>query len=117
MSRIVNGLRNVLQLTWHYLVEAVWWVRHRTINRNHVVKIATLNPGWHDADKKILHAMFQVLVDFVEGEAPEENIDWEDTEEHTKAWKEIQFSLSVVEEYSPTAQRSASAFPYRREFP
>lgn len=46
--------------------EAIWWVRYRTINRNHVIKASTLEPGWHDRDQRMLHVNFQILVDFVE---------------------------------------------------
>ena len=32
------------------------------------IKVATLHGGWHDADYKLLHTNFQILVDFVEKE-------------------------------------------------
>lgn len=36
--------------------------------RQPVVKIKSLNAGWHDVSEKILHVNFQLLVDFVEVE-------------------------------------------------
>jgi hypothetical protein len=46
--------------------DKIWWVRYRTINRNHVIKIRSLEPGWMDRDERMLHANFQILVDYVE---------------------------------------------------
>jgi len=46
---------------------AIWWVRHRTINRYHVVKTG-LEPGWCDTDEKMLYTCFTMLVDYVEQE-------------------------------------------------
>jgi hypothetical protein len=49
-----------------YLTEPYWWVRHRTIERNNILKINSLTPGWHDRCDILLHSNFQILVDFVE---------------------------------------------------
>ncbi len=54
------------------------------------LKINTLRGGrWHDKDKILLHAVFQLLVDFVEQEQPAKLIDWSADVRHRKAWKEI----------------------------
>ena len=58
-------------------------------NWNHV-RISTLEPGlWHDRDNVLLHASFQILVDFVEGEKPFKYIDWTTNREHKRARREI----------------------------
>ncbi len=44
-----------------------WWVRHRTFDKYHVVDTG-LEPGYYDKDMLMFHAMFQLLVDFVEEE-------------------------------------------------
>jgi len=36
-------------------------------HRYHIVKTG-LKPGWHDTDERILHANFQLLVDYIESE-------------------------------------------------
>jgi len=54
------------------------------------LKIHSLEKGWHDKDEILLHAAFQLLVDFVEQEKPDKIIDWQVDELHRKAWKEIQ---------------------------
>lgn len=52
--------------------------------------ITTLKPRqWCDKDTVLLHAAFQILVDFVEKEDPYEIADWNYDEESKKAWKEI----------------------------
>ena len=55
------------------LSRTVWWIRHRTTNRYHVVKTG-LEPGWHDVDEKILHVCFNMLVDYVEQECASMNV-------------------------------------------
>ena len=53
------------------------------------LKIKTLDKDWRDADEIMLHAVMQILVDYVEKEKPEENIDWDWNEKHKQAWKVI----------------------------
>jgi len=52
------------------------------------LKITTLDKGWQDRDEILLHAAFQVLVDFMEGESPAEIIDWDADAVSKKAWDE-----------------------------
>lgn len=54
------------------------------------LKIHTLEKGWHDKDEMLLHAAFQLLVDYVEQEKPGEIIDWQADQLHRDAWREIQ---------------------------
>jgi len=51
--------------------------------------ICTLKAGWHDKDTVMLHATFQLLVDFVEQEQPDKYIDWNHNTTLKQAWKEI----------------------------
>jgi len=53
------------------------------------LKIHTLEKGWRDRDSIMLHAAFQILVDFVELEKPSEIVDWNSDDSHKRAWKEI----------------------------
>ena len=53
------------------------------------LKIQTLNKGWHDKDEVLLHAAFQLLVDFIENERPDRIVDWNADKLHQRAWKEI----------------------------
>jgi hypothetical protein len=54
-----------------------------------VLNIHTLEKGWCDKDYVMLHAAFQLLVDFVEQEKPDQIVDWNSDSEHKHAWKEI----------------------------
>ena len=51
--------------------------------------IRTLRRGWYDKDEVMLHAAFQLLVDFLEQEHPDKHIDWNHDVIHRQAWKEI----------------------------
>ncbi len=53
------------------------------------LKIHTLEKSWFDKDEVLLHAAFQILIDFVEQEKPDKIVDWNADELHRKAWKEI----------------------------
>ena len=55
-----------------------------------LLKIDTLDKGWRDADSLLLHACFQILIDFVEKEqAFECHVDWDNDRKHSLAKKEI----------------------------
>lgn len=54
-----------------------------------LLKIQTLDKGWCGKDEVLLHAAFQLLVDFVEQEHPDEIINWTWNAEHRRVWKEI----------------------------
>lgn len=52
--------------------------------------IHTLEKGWAERDELILHAAFQVLVDFMVKEKPGKAVDWEGTSPDAgKAWGEM----------------------------
>ncbi len=53
------------------------------------LKIHTLKSGWCDRDEILLHADFQILVDFVEREHPATVADWNHDAIHRRAWREI----------------------------
>jgi len=55
-----------------------------------VLKISSLEKGFCDRDYLLLHAAFQVLVDFVEKEKPGKAINWNSDKGHRRAWKEIE---------------------------
>jgi hypothetical protein len=55
-----------------------------------ILKIQSLENGWCDKDYVMLHAVFQILVDFVQQEKPDQTVDWNSDLEHKRAWKEIQ---------------------------
>jgi len=66
------------------------------------LKINTLEKGWYDKNEVLLHAAFQLLIDFVEQEKPDKMVDWNANELHRKAWKEIKFLHSWWKKGRPT---------------
>ena len=59
---------------------------------HNVVKVKQLDRGWHDRDELMFHAMFQILVDFVEKEHPFGNGRALD---EMQAWNEQRFNTSA----------------------
>ena len=53
------------------------------------LKIHSLEKGWRDRNSIMLHAAFQILVDFVELEEPGKIVDWNSDDAHKEAWHEI----------------------------
>ncbi len=66
-----------------------YWLRYRTWYRFHVLKLRYLTPGYHDADERLIHAMFAVLCDFMKNEKPDEIVNWESDPGHAHAWSEM----------------------------
>lgn len=54
-----------------------------------VLKIHSLDRKWHDKDEVLLHAAFQLLLDFIEQEEPATFIDWNTSTSEKQAWREI----------------------------
>jgi len=65
------------------------------------LKIQTLEKGWYDRDEILLHASFQILVDYMEKEHPEKIIDWNADETLAKTWKEIKSLFKWWKETRP----------------
>lgn len=62
-----------------YIEKPRTWIKYRTTRRFHVLKMRTLEPGYYDTDTRMLHAVFQLLVDYVEVELARMNIDFKGT--------------------------------------
>lgn len=50
---------------FHRLDRITWNLRYRFVNKYHLVN-TNLAPGYHEIDRRMLHANFELLVDFVE---------------------------------------------------
>lgn len=91
-SKIIEDIRDFWQLkVRRRITDVVSWIRLRTWDKQHVIKIKTLKPAWWDKDEVLLHAMFQILSNFIELERPDKTVDWTSSEQDAIAWKEIQF--------------------------
>jgi hypothetical protein len=74
-----------------------------------ILKIHTLEKGWCDKDYIILHAVFQILVNFVEQESPDKIVDWNSDPEHKHAWKEIRSLYSWWTQTRPSRRSPMDA--------
>lgn len=58
------------------------WIRYRVFDKYHVVKTG-LKPGYHEIDSRMLHSLFQLLVDFVEIEKAWMHVVWSEDNKRT----------------------------------
>ena len=83
------------------------------------LKIHTLDKGqWYDRDIILLHAAFQILVDFIEREKPDEIINWEHDEPTRHVWSEITQLYKWWKEERPNRRDPLEevAYPPEEEF-
>lgn len=71
------------------LEDIYWWIRYRTVNKMHVIKIKTLKPGYHELEERLIHASFTLLTNFIEKEKPFEFINWDDDDVYKHAASEM----------------------------
>lgn len=62
-----------------------YWLKCKLFHPYNVVKITTLPPTWTDRPEVMLHANFQILVDYVEGEEPFKVLNWDWCEEKKRS--------------------------------
>jgi hypothetical protein len=53
-------------ITW-YIDEWYWWIRHRTIDKYHIIKL-DLKPGYYDCDVRIFAALETLFLDYYKHE-------------------------------------------------
>lgn len=64
----LDGLQNFLYSPYTFLCHIQRYIKHRWITKTHLLK-STLQPGvWYDLDERLLYAVFDELVIFVETE-------------------------------------------------
>jgi len=66
-----------------------------------VLRISTLSRTWHDKDEIMLHACFQILVDFIEDECSPGVVNWAYDARHRKTKKELDFLYKWWKEIRP----------------
>jgi hypothetical protein len=57
--------------------------------KRYQLEISSLKKGWQEWDELLIHAMFQILCNFVAEEKQSALTDWNDSKEHRRVWKEI----------------------------
>lgn len=63
----------------------IYWLKCKLWYKYNVLKIRTLPPTWNDRDNVLVHAMFQILHDFVHKEKIDEHVDWDSDTKHREA--------------------------------
>lgn len=96
---------------FRWLNRLYWWVAHRTTRRFDRVYIHSLEPGYHDKDEMMLHACFQLLVDFVEEEEPFRVVNWEEDEIHRCVASEIRDLYDWWKNKRPLRQTALDMLP------
>lgn len=66
------------------------------------LKIQTLDNNYYDRDSILLHAAFQILVDFIEKEQPDKIVDWNYDRTHKHVWREMRSLYKWWEEIRPS---------------
>lgn len=75
---------NIYKSTTKPFNDLRYWIRYRVFDKYHVINTG-LEPGYADCDTRMLHGMFNMLVDFVEIE---------------KAWMNVVFSKDNRKKYN-----------------
>lgn len=78
---------------YNYIMPIVWkckaisdWIRYRTYDRYHVVDTG-LPPSYYDAERRLFHANFNILKDFVEVELAWRTYIWSEEVDNASLWK------------------------------
>lgn len=78
-----------ISFQWRKVSNALWWVRYRTTDRNHIFKFDSLEPGYYDTRELILHASFDMFSRFMKFQHSDDAIvDWTG-EFHIEEWTEM----------------------------
>lgn len=62
---LLKDIPNFVRRKRQELNTAVWWVRHRTTDKNHIVNTG-LQPGWNTPSDRIYHSAFEVMRETVQ---------------------------------------------------
>jgi len=77
-----RGHYHTFDRKWYYLKCKLFKKYNRVIPRG-------LDPTWCDRDTLLLHASFEILCDFVEGELIDSHVNWNWSFSHRKAYQEF----------------------------
>ena len=62
---LIQFIATQISYVFASLSRIAWSIRYRTVRKYHLVN-TKLNPGYHEIDTRMLHANFELLVDYVE---------------------------------------------------
>lgn len=78
--------------------------------KGNLLKISALKKKseWCDKDRVLLYACFQILVDFLEKERPEQITDFKHNREQRKHWKELQALYRYWKKDRPAMEKESA---------
>lgn len=75
---------------WRYIEDPIWNFKYRFVPKHRYNMVDTgLEPNYYDPRTRIIHAAFNELVMFVDRQENHGHVDWNGTEQHAAAWKEM----------------------------
>jgi len=111
-NKIFKGFKWRLEAKWkelyYYIVDRVWY-------RHNVLKIKTLSPNWTDADEKLIHAMFQILNDFMKDEEPKCSHTWNQNEDNKRVWATLNRLQNWWTNIRPNRENNINKYTYKVE--
>ncbi|CAB4141325.1 hypothetical protein UFOVP410_164 [uncultured Caudovirales phage] len=81
----------------YYFTKCVDWISFRTFKKHNQLKIRTLKPTYWDKDTIMLHAVMQLVVDYVEIELAALEIDYKNLTLKQKLYKNLPWFLRSSE--------------------
>lgn len=74
----LDKVQDILRSPIEFLYSIKYYINNRWVSKTHVLASRSLKPGkWHEFDQRILHCLFDQLVDFVEIEQAWHHIVWD----------------------------------------
>ena len=112
------------QTIWH---KFGYWYHNRFISQRHVLKTGLKKGKWHEFDQRLLHGMFNELVDFVECEGAWMDCVFDDTykrpwfrkfrefREPERGIKRLKWQMGLKMEYGDTPDEPSPQAEYAKE--
>jgi hypothetical protein len=75
----LDAIQNFIWWPVDQLYSVKYYINNRWITRTHALTSSSLNRGqWHEFDTRLLHCMFEEMVNYIEVEEAWSNIAWDD---------------------------------------
>ena len=74
---LLDSIQDVINFIPDKITDVLYYINNRWVTKSHYMKTG-LNPGeWYDYDSRIINALFNELIDFVEIECAWHNVCWD----------------------------------------
>lgn len=103
-----HDLPIIIKRQKHRLNDAWWKVRHRTTDRYNIVKTG-LKPGYYEINDRMLHALFALLVEYVEIGLSSKNYGTELKDPKARGLEYLDWEINDPNCAGPQAETAATA--------